>query len=108
MNRRTLMPQNPLEPTTRPVSALIARTQFGQILERVSRDRERFVVTRNGKALAVILSIEDFLASTTQPPAALAALQAQAQRSGASGLSLEEIEREVEAVRRRKTDPTYA
>ena len=33
---------------TRP--AFIARTKFGQILERVSRNGERFVVTKKGEA----------------------------------------------------------
>jgi hypothetical protein len=33
---------------TKRVPALLARTQFGQILERVARNRERFVVTKQG------------------------------------------------------------
>jgi prevent-host-death family protein len=44
-------------PMTKNVSALIARTQFGQILDRVSKNRERFLVTRKGQGAAVILSV---------------------------------------------------
>ena len=88
---------------TKSVPAFIARTQFGQILERVSQKRERFLVTKKGEAKAVILGVEDFLQAVVKTPKALAALQDQAQKSGADKLSLEEIEAEIAAVRREKT-----
>ena len=87
---------------TKNVSALLARTQFGQILERVSHNEERFLVTKNGQATAVILGIEDFMRSITHTPESLATLQEQAQKSGTDRLSLEEIEREIQAVRHPK------
>jgi prevent-host-death family protein len=62
-------------PMTKNVSALIARTQFGQILDRVSKNRERFLVTRKGQGTAVILSVEDFLESFGEPPESLKKLQ---------------------------------
>ncbi len=52
---------------TKSVPAFIARTQFGQILNRVAQNRERFVVTRKGEATAVILGIEDFLQTVVKP-----------------------------------------
>ena len=55
-------------PMTKQVPALIARTQFGQILERVSRKGERFVVTKKGEAKAVILGVEDFCRLSCKPP----------------------------------------
>ena len=102
------MPKKRAEPMTKNVSALLARTQFGQILERVSRNRERFVVTKKGKATAVILGLEDFMESTVQTPESLAALQEQAKTAGMDALSLEEIEREIQAVRRLKTTKASA
>lgn len=102
------MPKKRVEPMTKKVSALLARTQFGQILERVSHNDERFLVTKNGQAKAVILGIEDFMQSIAQTPEALATLQEQAQKSGADRLSLEEIEREIQAVRHPKTTQKYA
>ncbi len=84
---------------TRNIPAFLARTQFGQILERVSKDNERFVVTKKGEATAVILGVEDFLRATAQTPSSLAALQTQAKKSGAEKLTLEEIEEEIAAVR---------
>jgi prevent-host-death family protein len=87
---------------TKSVPAFIARTQFGQILERVSQNRDRFLVTRKGEVKAVILGVEDFLQSVVKTPTSLAALQRQARRSGTDKLTLEEIEAEIAAVRRAK------
>ena len=97
------MPKKRKEPMTKNVSALIARTQFGQILERVSQGQERFLVTKKGEAKAVILGVEDFMRSLMQTPESLADLQDQAKKSGANKLSLEDIEREIREVRRLKT-----
>lgn len=93
---------------TKNIPAFIARTQFGQILERVAKNNERFVVTKKGEAKAVILGIEDFLRATGETPESLAALQAEAHASGASKLTLEEIEEEIAAVRRHPTQPDEA
>ena len=85
---------------TKNIPAFIARTQFGQILERVSKDNQRFVVTKKGEAAAVILGIDDFLATMADAPESLRALQRQAGASGASNLTLEQIEEEIAAVRK--------
>ena len=90
---------------TKNVSAFIARTQFGQILERVSQHNERFVVTKKGEAKAVILGVKDFLQAIAETPEPLAALQREAIKSGANQLTLEEIEEEIASVRQaKKTD----
>ncbi len=85
---------------TRSLPAFIARTQFGQILERVSQRGDRFLVTKKGEAKAVILGVEDFLRSVVKTPKSLAALQAQAKKRGTDRLTLEEIEAEIAEVRR--------
>ena len=90
-------PENKL--FTKSLPAFLARTQFGQILERVSKHHDRFLVTKNVEATAVIIGVDDFLQAIAQTPEALAALHAQARRSGASRLSLEDIEAEIAAVR---------
>lgn len=84
---------------TKSLPAFLARTQFGHILERVSKHHDRFLVTKNGEATAVIMGVEDFLQAIAQTPESLAALHEQARRSGASRLSLDEIEAEIAAVR---------
>ena len=88
---------------TKSVPAFIARTQFGQILERVSRNRDRFLVTRKGEVKAVILGVEDFLEAVVKTPKSLVALQRQARRRGTDKLTVEEIEEEIAAVRRART-----
>jgi prevent-host-death family protein len=95
-----VMPKKGFPFVTKSLSALIARTQFGQIMERASQNRERFLVTKNGEAKVVILGVEDFLQAIVKTPKSLAMLQEQARKSGADTLTLEEIEAEIAAVRR--------
>ena len=92
---------------TKNVPAFIARTQFGQILERVSKNNERFLVTKKGEAKAIILGVENYLRTIVETPESLSTLQEQAKKSGADKLTLEEIEREIDAVRRIKTKTKY-
>jgi prevent-host-death family protein len=92
---------------TKNVSAFIARTQFGQILERASKNNERFLVTKKGEAKAIILGVEDFLQAIVETPKSLSALQEQAKKSGAHKLTLEEIEKEIDAARRIKHKKKY-
>jgi len=85
---------------TRTISALIVRTQLGQILKRVEEDEDRFLIKRRGKPVAVILGIEDYLRNVIKQPEVLTKLQEQAKKSGASRMTLEEIEEEIKAVRK--------
>jgi prevent-host-death family protein len=97
------MPKRDKKLVTRSIPAFIARTQFGQILERVSAEKERILVTKNGEAKAVIMGVEDFLQAVVKTPASLRALQEEAKRTGANKLSLDDIEAEIQAVRRAKS-----
>ncbi len=45
----------------RRVDAHIARTQFGQIMNRAIENHERFIVDRRGEPAVVIMSVEDFI-----------------------------------------------
>jgi prevent-host-death family protein len=84
---------------TRNIPALLARTHFGQIVDRASQNNERFVVTKNGEAKAIILGIADFLQVVKAPPQSIAELQEQAAKGGAARLTLGEIEEEIAQVR---------
>ncbi len=97
------MPKKNPRLVTKSLPTFIARTQFGQILERVSQKRERFLVTKKGEAKAVILGVEDFLQAVVKTPKSLALLQEQAKKRGVEKLTLEEIEAEIAAVRGEKT-----
>jgi prevent-host-death family protein len=85
---------------TRIIPALTARTQLGQILERVSKNQDRFLISKKGEATAVILSVEDYLRNIVKQPKALKMLQDQAKRSGSDRLSLDEIDAEIRALRK--------
>lgn len=84
---------------TRSISALIARTQLGQILERVSKNKERFLVSKRGEGKAVIMGLEDYLRNIIKQPEALASLQKQAEKTGANKLTLEQIDQEIKVFR---------
>lgn len=84
---------------TKSISALIARTQLGQILERVSKNNDRFLISKKGEAKAVILGVEDYLKNIVKQPGALTKLQKQAEKAGMNKLTLEEIDREIKAFR---------
>ena len=86
------------------IPAFVARNQLGSILERVKRNQERFVVSRNGEATAVILGYEDFLRSILRlkEPAVLKKIRQGAQRSGAAKLTRTEIDAEIQAARQQR------
>lgn len=52
------MPKHNLMSATIP--AAIARTQLGSLLQQITDDKARFVITRGGKPTAVLLGIDDF------------------------------------------------
>jgi prevent-host-death family protein len=85
---------------TKVVSALTARTQFGQIMQRVKKKGERFVVDRRGEPQAVIMGIEDFINTVAPPPEFLSALRAESKRQGLDQLTVREIDAEVTTARR--------
>jgi prevent-host-death family protein len=85
---------------TKNISALIARTQLGQILERVKKNQDRFLISKKGEATAVILSVEDYLKNIIKQPDVLTKLQKQAKKAGTNKLSLEDIDAEIKAFRK--------
>ncbi len=85
---------------TKNISALIARTQLGQILERVKKNQDRFLISKKGEATAVILSVEDYLKNIVKQPDVLTKLQKQAKKAGTNKLSLEDIDAEIKAFRK--------
>jgi hypothetical protein len=106
--RRFVMAARGKKFVTKSVPAFIARTAFGQILERVSGHRQRFVVTKHGEAKAIMLGVEDFLQAVVKIPPELAAIQAEAKKRGVDTLTLEEIAAEIQAVRQTKRRPRHA
>ena len=83
------------------IPAVVARNQWGRILERVKRNQERFVVSRKGDATAVILGYEDFVRSILRikEPVILRKIRDGARRSEVSKLTVKQINAEILAAR---------
>jgi len=90
-------------PVHKVVSALAARTQFGQIMRRAKKDQTRFIVDRRGEPQVVIMSIKDFLKTIAPEQKVLAVIRAAARKNGKNKLSMREIDREIRAYRREQS-----
>jgi prevent-host-death family protein len=86
----------------RRIDAHVARTQFGQIMNRAVENHERFVVDRRGEPAVVIMSVEDFIKSVAPPPEWLEKAWSGAKRRGLDKLTPQEIDAEIKAYRREK------
>ena len=84
------------------ITALTARTQFGQILRRAGRQQERFIVDRRGRPEIVIMGIKDFISTMAPEPEVLRAIRAEAKRNKTSSLTSRQIDREISAYRRER------
>jgi prevent-host-death family protein len=90
-------------PVHKIVSALAARTQFGQIMRRARSGETRFVVDRRGEPQVVIMGIRDFLKTIAPEKKVLAAIRAAARGKGKNRISMREIDREIRAYRRERS-----
>jgi len=85
---------------TRKISALTARTQLGQIMNRAVENNDRFLVERNGEPAVLILSVTDYVKTFAHPPDWLEKSWDSAKRSGLDKLTTKEIDAEIIAARR--------
>jgi prevent-host-death family protein len=85
---------------TNVVSALAARSQFGQIIARAAEKSERFVVGRRGTPTVVIMSIQDYVDTLAPAPQWLRDIQAASKRRGTGKMSLPQINRVIAESRR--------
>ena len=85
---------------TNVVSALTARTQFGQIMKRATQRNERFVVDRRGEPKVIIMGIQDYVRSLAPPPQWLKEIWAESKRKGLDKLTMRQINAEIAAYRR--------
>ena len=85
------------------MSALAARTQFGQIMRRARTDNQRFIVDRRGEPQVVIMGVKDFIKTIAPEKKVLAAIRAASRKNGTNKLSLRDINREIRAYRREQS-----
>ena len=86
----------------RRVDAHLARTQFGQIMDRAVEHNERFVVERRGEPAVVIMSVQDFIRTAAPAPDWLEKAWTGAKKRGLHKLSASEITAEISDSRREK------
>jgi prevent-host-death family protein len=87
---------------TRKISALTARTQLGQIMNRAVENNDRFLVERNGKPAVLILSVTDYVRTLAPFPDWLEKSWDSAKRHGLDKLAPKEIDPEIAASRQRR------
>lgn len=84
----------------RRVDAHLARTQFGQIMDRAVENNERFVVERRGEPAVVIMSVQDSIRTASPPPDWLEKAWSGAKRRGLDKLTVKDVDAEISAYRR--------
>src|SRR3989442_10784813 len=89
---------------TRKISALTARTQLGQIMNRAIENNDRFLVERNGEPTVLILSVTDYVKTFAPPPDWLQKSWQSAKRHGLDKLTTKEIDAEIAASRRERRE----
>ncbi|HEV3115092.1 MAG TPA: type II toxin-antitoxin system Phd/YefM family antitoxin [Candidatus Binataceae bacterium] len=86
----------------RRVDAHIARTQFGQIMDRAVKNNERFIIERRGEPAVVIMSVQDFIRTAAPAPDWLQKAWKGAKRRGLDKLTPDDVNAEIAAYRREK------
>ena len=71
------------------IDAHVARTQFGQLMDRAVRKKERFVVDRRGAPSVVILGVQDYLEAVKSAPEWLRKAFEDSKRKGPERLAME-------------------
>ena len=77
-----------------------ARTQFGQLLRRVTKHNERFVIDRRGEPQAIIMSLDDYVDEIAPEPDWLKKIGDASKRRGTDKLTMRAIDVEIAVARR--------
>ena len=81
------------------ISALTARSQFGQILDQVDKQRRSFVIEKRGSPKAILLGIEDYIRLAAPEPEILISLGEASRRRGTDKLTMRQIDKVIKAAR---------
>jgi prevent-host-death family protein len=87
-------------PLSNVVPALVARTQFGRILQQVERERRSFVVEKRGSPKAIILSVADYIKLAAPEPEILRVVGEESKRKGTDRLSMRQIDSVIREARK--------
>src|SRR5277367_5002166 len=84
------------------VTALVARTQFGQIMRRAKNSKERFIVDRRGEPQVIIMGIQEYLRTIAPEDPVIAAIRTEAKRNSTNKMSMTEINKIIREVRKER------
>ena len=84
---------------TNVVSALTARTQFGQIMRCAAVRNERFLVDRRGEPAVIIMSVSDYMETFAPEPDWLSDIRANSKRNNTNNLPMARINNMIAQVR---------
>jgi prevent-host-death family protein len=85
------------------VSALRARTNFGDLLRRVEDERRSLVIEKRGTPRAVLLSIRDYVRLAAPEPEVLRIIGEESKAKGTDNLSSQQIDRIIKDTRAKRT-----
>jgi prevent-host-death family protein len=85
------------------VSALRARSNFGNLLQLVEDERHSLVIEKRGTPRAVLLSIRDYVRLAAPEPAVLKIIGGEAEAKGTNRFTSQQIDSIIKATRAKKT-----
>jgi prevent-host-death family protein len=85
------------------VSALHARTNFGDLLRRVEDERRSLVIEKRGTPRAVLLSLRDYVRLSAPEPEVLKAIGEESEARGTDKLSSRQIDQVIRETRAKRT-----
>ena len=74
------------------VSALLARANFGKLLERVEHERRSLIIEKRGRPRAVLLSIRDYVRLAAPEPDVLGVIGKESKAKGTDRLRSRQID----------------
>jgi prevent-host-death family protein len=85
------------------VSALRARTNFGNLLRRVEDERRSLVIEKRGTPRAVLLSVRDYVRLAAPEPEVLRIIGEESEAKGTDKLSSQQIDKIIGETRAKRT-----
>lgn len=85
------------------VSALRARTNFGNLLRRVEDERRSLVIEKRGTPRAVLLSVRDYVRLAAPEPEVLRIIGEESEAKGTGKLSSQQIDKIITETRAKRT-----
>lgn len=87
------------------VSALRARTHFGQLLNRIEKESGSLVIEKRGTPRAVLLSIRDYVQLAAPEPEVLRLIGEESKANRTDALTSRQIDELIRKTRKQRSNP---